>query len=309
MATLSHLSQEERIGLGIAAAAHIALVAVLVLYDKSPPSTVPTPERMTVSLANEVSLQSTAPDPTAEPQASVAPELSPEPSPPEPAAEPEPQPQPQPQPQPREQARPEPRPEPKPEARPSPRPSPSARPSPTPTAKPSPSARPSPSPSPRPSARPSPSPSPTARATPSPRPTQTARSGGSRIGADFLEGASSGERTEARGSPASQAGPAAQASIVQAIARQLKPHWSAPQGVDAEKLVTVLSFELNRDGSLKNRPRVVDQSGITDSNRPQAALHAERAIRAVQLAAPFDLPDEYYDSWKSIRGARFDRSL
>ena len=83
----------------------------------------------------------------------------------------------------------------------------------------------------------------------------------------------------------------------------------APQGVDAEQLVTVLSFELNPDGSLKGRPRVVSQSGVTDSNRPQQQLHAERAIRAVQLAAPFDLPDEFYDKWKRVSQLRFDRRL
>ncbi len=74
-------------------------------------------------------------------------------------------------------------------------------------------------------------------------------------------------------------------------------------------LVTELAFELDEDGRLRGRPRVINQSGITDSNRPQASLHAERAIRAVQLAAPFDLPPEYYNAWKSIRGARFDRNL
>jgi hypothetical protein len=54
---------------------------------------------------------------------------------------------------------------------------------------------------------------------------------------------------------------------------------------------------------------VVRQEGITDSNRPQAARHAEQAIRAVQLAAPFDLPPEFYDKWKRIRAWRFDRKL
>ena len=73
--------------------------------------------------------------------------------------------------------------------------------------------------------------------------------------------------------------------------------------------MTVLSFELNPDGSLKGRPRVVSQSGVTDSNRPQQELHAERAIRAVQLAAPFDLPDEFYDKWKRVSALRFDRRL
>jgi hypothetical protein len=54
---------------------------------------------------------------------------------------------------------------------------------------------------------------------------------------------------------------------------------------------------------------VVRQEGITDSNRPQAGRHAEQAIRAVQLAAPFDLPDEFYDAWKRVASFRFDRKL
>lgn len=255
MAAFAHLSREERIGLGIAAAAHVALVGALVWQVRDDPTALPIPERMSVSLADEVSLESTAPDPSAEPQASIAPVLSPEP---EPVVEPVPEVV-------REQSRPAPR----PTARATQRPAP----------------------------------------TPTPRATPTRQAGGTRLGDDFLEGVGGSERNNSRGTPAARAGPAEQASITQAIIRQLKPHWSAPQGVDVEKLVTVLSWELNQDGSLKGRPQVVSQTGITDSNRPQASLHAERAIRAVQLAAPFDLPEQYYDAWKSVRGARFDRNL
>lgn len=271
MASFASLSREERLGLGIAAVAHVALVGALWWQVRDAPTLLPVPERMTVSLADEVSLESTAPNP-AEASAAVAPELAPVPVPP---------PEPAPTVAPREETRPEPRATRAPVARPTPTPTPA-------------STR-------RPVTRPTTS--------PSPRPTPTRAPAGSRLGEDFLEGMSSGERTTNRGAPAVQAGPAVTASILSAIIRQIKPHWSAPQGVDAEKLVTVLSWELNPDGTLKGRPRVVRQSGITDSNRPQAALHAERAIRAVQLAAPFDLPDEYYDSWKSVRNASFDRNL
>ncbi len=259
MASFAQLSREERIGLGIAAAAHVALVAALVWQVRDEPTTLPIPERMDVSLADEVSLQSTAPDPSAEPQASIAPVLSPEP---EPVVEPEPI---------REVVREQPRPTP----------------------------------------RQTVSPRPTPRATeqPRPRPSPTRQAGGTRLGDDFLEGAGGSQRNDSRGTPAATFGPAEQASLQQAINRQLKPHWSAPSGVDAEKLITVLAWELNSDGSLAGRPRLVSQTGITDSNRPQAALHAERAIRAVQLAAPFDLPDEFYDKWRRIREGRFDRRL
>jgi len=257
MASFAHLSREERIGLGIAAVAHVALVAALVWQVRDDPTALPIPERMTVSLADEVSLESTAPNPSPEAQAAVAPVLSPDPA---PVVEPEPV---------RQIVRPTPR------QTVSPRPTPRAtqRPTPTPTA----------------------------------RPTRPA--GGSRLGDDFLRGVGSSENTTNRGAPAATFGAAEQASLQQAINRQLKPHWSAPQGLDAEQLVTVLRWELNPDGSLKGTPQVVSQSGINDSNRPQAPVHAARAIRAVQLAAPFDLPEEFYDKWKRIREWRFDRRL
>ena len=61
-------------------------------------------------------------------------------------------------------------------------------------------------------------------------------------------------------------------------------------------------------GTLKGTPRVVSQTGINDSNRPQASLHAERAIRAVQLAAPFNLPTQFYSRWRRLQWT-FDRRL
>src|SRR5687767_8051905 len=232
MASVAHLSREERIGLGIAAVAHVALVAALVWQVRDDPTALPIPERMSVSLADEVSLESTAPDPSAEPQAAIAPVLAPVP---EPAVEPE-------------VVR---------EVRPTPRQTVSPRPTPRATER------------------------------PTPRPSPTRQAGGSRLGDDFLEGASAGERTTSRGTPAATFGAAEQASLQQAINRQLKPHWSAPQGVDAEKLVTVVRWDMNSDGSLKGRPSCISQSGETPSNAAQKALHCERAIRAIQLAAPF----------------------
>ena len=89
---------------------------------------------------------------------------------------------------------------------------------------------------------------------------------------------------------------------------RLKPHWQAPQGLDADLLVTILAFDLNRDGTLTGLPRVVRQEGIDESNRPQAARHAEQATRAVQLAAPFELSPELYDAWRHV-AFRFDRKL
>jgi len=195
-----------------------------------------------------------------------------------------------------------------------------------PKAQPKPAPRPSPAPRPAPKAQPAPAPkaAPKAAAQPAPRSTPAAaarpaantapkpaeKAGGSRIGSDFLKGVPGVQAVgPSRSAPAAAIGPDVRASLASSISRQLKPHWAAPQGADAELLVTVLAFDLNRDGTLAGRPRVVSQSGETEANRAQKARHAEQAIRAVQLAAPFDLPDQYYDAWKRVTSFRFDRRL
>lgn len=152
-----------------------------------------------------------------------------------------------------------------------------------------------------------------AKLTPGPRATAAPAirpAGASRIGSDFLKNATGASASgTSQNSPAASIGPAVRSALAGAISRQLKPRWAAPQGIDAEKLVTILSWSLNKDGSLAGSPRVVRQDGITDANRAQAARHGEQAIRAVQLAAPFNLPAEYYDAWQRVADFRFDRKL
>ena len=282
-------SRGEPLALVIALAAHVVLIGVLTL---APPgkSVVPPPERMTVTFADEIADQSVSPDPYTQAAPDVAPVLG-EPAPPEPAAQvapPPPKPVPQPVPQPRPQAQPAS----KPVAKPAP---------PKPVAKPLP---------PKPVAKPAPPKPAAAAADARPRRRPDAPSGASRLGSDFLSGIPGGTKPgAARTPPAAAFGPEVAASLVSGIARQIKPRWTAPQGVDADKLVTVLAWSLNPDGSLADKPTVVQQLGITDTNRAQAQRHAEQAIRAVQLAAPFDLPAPYYAKWKRVSSFRFDRKL
>lgn len=265
------LGGEERIGLVVAIAAHAALLA-LIIWHPPMAAPIPTPERITVTLSDDVGLTSTSPEPNARTAApDVAPTLG------ERKAEAQKQPDPAPKPAPAVVQRPAP-PKPVPDvaARPKPRPDPIAEVVRRPPAE---------------------------RRDPEP-------AGASRIGNDFLKGVPGGESTgPSPNQTATAIGPAIQASLAGEISRQLKPHWAVPQGADADKLVTVLSWSLNPDGSLAGRPRVVRQEGITDANRPQAPLHAEQAIRAVQLAAPFRLPAEYYNAWKRVAAFRFDRRL
>jgi len=133
--------------------------------------------------------------------------------------------------------------------------------------------------------------------------------GGSRIRADFLKGmASTDSNASSDAAPAALTG-AAKAALIDAIARQLKPHWQLPSGVDVEKLVTVLKWDLNPDGSLNGPPTLArPQMGLDALNAPQAARHQEMAIRAVIRAAPFNLPPQYYAYWKHCT-FRFDGEL
>jgi outer membrane biosynthesis protein TonB len=275
----ANLRREERIGLGIALALHVALAVALLLQPASRKAPPPV-ERMTVNLATDVGLEATAPEPVPESAAAIAPTLAPEPAPPA-------------------QAQPAPAP---PIERPMPVATTPPKPKPVPRATTAPRPKPTQSSS-EPRRRPD-APASQTHSSPKPKP-----AGGSRIGADFLPGAGSSATTRETRVPASQIGASAKASLVQAIVRQLRPHWKPPSGPDVEKISTYLRFRLNEDGSLAGRPEFVRQTGVNDTNRAQADRHKELAIRAVQLAAPFDLPSEYYNAWKLVGPFEFNLDL
>ena len=131
---------------------------------------------------------------------------------------------------------------------------------------------------------------------------------GSRLGADFRKGLSDNPNASTAQTPRAAAGPAVAASLAREVLRQLKPFWRAPTGADAEQLRTLLSITLSRDGTV-SAVRVLDTTGVTDSNRGQVRLHQEAAMKAVRLAAPFVLPAELYDAWKVLEPVGFDKGL
>lgn len=260
MAAIAHLSSEERVGIGVAVVAHVALAAALAWHATREAPPIAPAERINVSLASEVSLESTAPDPSDDPAASMAPIVTDDPQMPEELVT-----------------------------------APPIEPKPAPTTTP----------------RTAPTTRPTTRATtrPTPAPTPTRRAEGN-LESEFAEFGRSDNRDGDAGSPAANFGPAERAALSSAITRQLRGAWrgTAPSGVDAELLVSVVSWRLNRDGTVRGTPQCVSQRGITASNRPQAALHCERAIRAVRTAAPFNLPEQFYSHWDNLQWD-FDRSL
>ena len=259
------LRQEDMVGLAVAVLLHVLLVAVIAVQMLFAPAPPPIPDRVTVSLATDVSLEATAPEPVSESRAAIAPTLSDEVAPP---LEPDP-------------AEAETAPPPRPETRSTPR----QTPPPTDT-----------------SDRRRPDDTRSA-------PRTAERAGGSRFGDSFLDGAGDSTSTDETRAPAPRFGRAEQAALASAITRQLRPHWTSPSGADAELLESVVSWQLNPDGSLKGRPTCRNvASSVTPSNRPQAGLHCERAIRAVQLAAPFNLPEQFYNRWKNLEW-EFNRRL
>lgn len=283
MAALA-LRRDEASALAVAAVLHAALIGVLLLQpeERTPP---PEPERVVVNLSEEVGLNSASPDPVAVSRAAEAPTFSelPAPPPPSPVQVTPPQETPRsslPRPVTTTQTRP--------------RPAPTSAPRPTPTR----AARPAPAPT--RAARPSPAPAPA----PSPR----ATSGASRIGSDFLPGSGDSPSSSETRVPASQIGASARASLLSQIVREVRPRFDPPSGVDVEKLVSVVRFRLNADGSLNGRPSMISQSGVTDANSAQAGRHGELAVRAVVLAAPFDLPSQYHEAFKTVT-LNFDASL
>jgi protein TonB len=262
---------EEKVGLAAAVVLHAALAALLAMQTMRT-EVVMFPERINVSLATEVGLEAASPDPVPESRAAIAPTLSDTPAPAPEAAKPEP----------------------------AARPVPKTPPKPKPTTR---STATTPAPA-RDRSRPDRTPPNAASAAKA-----SEKGGGSRIGDDFLEGKGSSTTTQETRAPAATFGAKEAADLRSAISRQIKKNWTAPNGVEAELLVSIVRWQLNPDGTLKGRPTcTTNANSITDSNRPQASLHCERAIRAVQLAAPFKLPEPFYSRWDDLEW-QFDRRL
>jgi outer membrane biosynthesis protein TonB len=286
------MDRAEAAGLGVAAAGHLALLAALSLGFAATRLPRGNSSPIEVDLVTEeVALESSAPSISAEAPAPILsplegpPELTP--APPAPELAPAPQVQPAPQ-APRA-----------PPAAPTPQPRAAAPPAPAPARRPHPPRAASRQPQP---ARPAPDGP--ARAAQPARPAGQARGAAPRPTGklnNILNGFGAGEPASKATAPASQkAGPPAQALAAE-VRRQLKPHWQrvVPTGADAEDLRTIVTIHLGRDGRVTGIDEV-RTTGITASNRPQVALHQERAKKAVTLASPFRLPAEYYDAWKEI---------
>jgi TonB-like protein len=167
---------------------------------------------------------------------------------------------------------------------------------------PAPATEPKPTPVPQPKAVVKPAVTPT----PAKPPAKVKPSGGRLVG--LLKGLSDDDTpSRATAPPAAAITPAMQASLAAAIMRQIKPHWEGPSGPDVDALKTVLRISLAPDGSVTSI-EFVGTTGINDSNRSIAPIHKERAMKAVRLASPFQLPAALYPAWKVVN-VNFDWRL
>jgi outer membrane biosynthesis protein TonB len=264
------MDRAEAAGLGVAVTGHVALLVVLsagFITASQPPIVESAP--IEVSFAEDVGLVSAAPQPTVEPPAqSVAPDLGlPDEPAPAPVVEPAP-PRPVP-PTPKQVQTP-------PEPKAAPREAVKAAPAPTPPA----------SEAPRKNA-----PVASAGKAETPR--------GSRLGSDFLKGIGA-DPSPSRSQQATGAvmNARAQADIGSAILRQVQPcaNRQVSPGPGAERIRVTMQLLLNRDGSLRSRPRVIARDGVDDENRRYQERVEDLAIATFAGCSPLrGLPAELYD--------------
>ena len=287
------VDKADRVGLGTAAAAHLALLAVLSLSILAQPRPIPKiSDSMDVQLTDAVGLKSTAPVVATEPPAaSEAPAIGV----PQDAAPPEPVPAP---------VAPAPTP---------PAPAPKVAPKPTPVAD-------SPKPAPAP---PKPAAAPRSRLTPDllKSVASAARSEGAqgraqkaqgaRLGNNFLKGIV--ESGEGKGdAPRAAVGQAAMNGLGAAIKRQVQPCYERKPlvGPGAERIRTVLRLRFKPDGSLASRPTISEQGGLDDENGRYARRAGEVAIAAVMECTPLKLPAELYKGgWEDIEPTFSQRAM
>lgn len=302
------MDRTERMSVGVAVAAHILLFVALSLswhqqadrrFDNPP---------MTVDIVAEAAPQSSAPviAPVPPPPARGEPDEATPAPPPEPAPRVATPPKPAPPAPPRTRA-----PEPARPAPPTPRrPAPAPTPARTPPPRPAPAAVAKPAPAPaddRPRRRPD---HPSADAAPArPAPTRTppartppARPAGDPLGDIARSVTRSAPRTNpaATGVPAQRSATEIRRSISTSINAEVARPWNACRvsGFDVDQLTTTIVFRLTQTGALE-RIVSVRTTGVNDSNRPQLARFEECARRAIDLAAPFNLPAESYSYWQT----------
>jgi outer membrane biosynthesis protein TonB len=287
------MDREEKIGLTTALGGHALLFIGMAFGLLMATDRIKEPPPMTVSLVGEDAV-SAAPDPVQEEAASAAaasPAVneSPEPAQEEPAAVAEPAPQPIPTPLPKEVAKPVPKPLVKPIVKPLSKPLPKTV------------SKPLTKPVKKTTVK-------SATANISTTKTATRPQRGSAGLGDVINSVSKtgqGKTATATGTKTGKPAALSAAQVSQAVTVSLRAEIEplfrrcAPSGVDVSDITTLVTLKIGKDKRLISAS-VDSQSGVGDSNRPQAPLLKNCALNAVRTASPYEsLPDEGYGQWAS----------
>jgi hypothetical protein len=99
--------------------------------------------------------------------------------------------------------------------------------------------------------------------------------------------------------PAAATAAAVRADIRVSINTEVRGPWNGCRvtGLDVDQLRTTIVFRLTEAGGLDRIVRVTT-TGTNESNRNQVARFEECARRAIEVAAPFNLPREHYSYWQ-----------
>ena len=90
-------------------------------------------------------------------------------------------------------------------------------------------------------------------------------------------------------------------SEIEAVRRQIRACWNFPAGAQgAGSLRVLVKIWLNRDGSLRGEPQVLDK--VRFGNDPRFRVAAEAGLRAINnpRCSPLRLPPEKFDRWKEM---------
>lgn len=114
-------------------------------------------------------------------------------------------------------------------------------------------------------------------------------------------GAASTELPDLPGAKKVKGDPAGKALVmsineIDLFRRQVSQCWNPPVGgLGAGDLLVKVRLELNKDGSLKNQPRIMNSS-----SNPFFRAAADSATRAIWQCQPYNLPREKYKLWQDM---------
>jgi hypothetical protein len=89
------------------------------------------------------------------------------------------------------------------------------------------------------------------------------------------------------------------------IRAHMRRCWRSPIDLpDPDRLVVVVEFEINRNGTLNGQPRVTSPRAGSYTFDPAMRTAVDNAVRAVRTCDPYPLPDdpvvgEHYDIWRT----------